>query len=211
MRPEFLAALAAALGVPLAACAEGAKSPVQATELVFVQPHDRLAAPPPPRPTGDPASTEPASAPETAPNAAPTTPSASFVTPASFQLRDLRAMKLAQRCCSSSANCGKRVCDGKITVGLVTSAHARSTGYRQAAQEMLNRFAAAFNAAKAVPESLFVAQCTLLVAADGTVKATVSSKDLTADVTSDIEARLAAERFAPGSPGRLAFQVVCTW
>jgi hypothetical protein len=77
---------------------------------------------------------------------------------------------------------------------------------------MLERLAAAFNSATPmVSRSLFTAQCTLLVAVDGTVKATVSSKQLAADVTSVIEAKLAADRFAPGAPGRLAFQVVNTW
>jgi hypothetical protein len=206
MRPELLAALAAALGVPLAACADGAKSPVQATELVFVQPPDRFATPPAPRPTGDPRSSAPTSAPGDAPTSSTSAPdsAAPTVTPASFRVRDLRAMKLAQRCCSSGAICGMRVCYGTLTVGLVTSTPS--------AAEMLERFAAAFSSATPMlSRSAFVAQCTLLIAADGTVKATVSSTQLAAEVTSVIEAKLAAERFAPGAPGRLAFQVVNTW
>jgi hypothetical protein len=97
-----------------------------------------------------------------------------------------------------------RVCYGTLTVGLVASAPP--------AAQMLQRFAAAFNTVTPMaPRTLFVAQCTLLVAADGSLKATVSSKQLPADVTRLIEAKLAAERFAPGAPGRLAFQVVNTW
>jgi hypothetical protein len=113
-------------------------------------------------------------------------------------------MKLAQRCCGGRANCGARVCYGTLTVGLDTSTPS--------GQRMLGRFTAAFNTAEPMmSRSLFVAQCTLLVAADGTLKATVSSKQLSADVTRAIEAKLAAERFAPGAPGRLSFQVVNTW